>query len=152
MSNFNSKSYLYSSMVSPSFSPYPATMHHWKKEALKYRRQELGRVQMDVGMIRNMEKSVTPSPDNIGFLGHEQLYVVQSKRTPADQMNTIIDYLLEMEDKYFEDFCTILERSNFELQANMLRKTAEDLKRSVGKLEYKQHTCMCSNIIKTSCM
>ena len=152
MSNFNSKSYLYSSMLSPSFSPYPATMHLWKKGALQSMRQELGRVQMDVGMIRNMKKSVTPSPDNIGFLSTEQLQVVESKRTPARQMNTIIDYLLEMEDKYFEDFCTILEQSNFEGKANMLRDEAEELKRYFGKFEYKQHTCMCSNMTKTTCM
>ena len=96
-------------------------------------RQELGRVKMDVVMIKKLEKADLPSPDNKGFLSHEQLQVVESKTTRAEQMNMVIDYLLEMEDKYFEDFCTILEQSNFELQANMLRETAQDLKRPVGK-------------------
>ena len=147
MSIFNSKSYLYSSMGSPSFSPYPATMCLWKKEALKSMRQELGRVNMDVVMIKKLEKADVPSPDNKGFLSHEQLQVVESKTTPIGQMNKVIDYLLEIEDIYFEYFCKILEQSNFEGKANMLRETAEDLKRSVGKFDYKQHTCMCSNII-----
>ena len=98
MSNFNSKSYLYSSMGSPSFSPYPAAMCIWKREALKSMRRELGRVTMDVVMIKKLEKSDIPSPDNIGFLSHEQLQVVESKRTPTERMNKVIDYLLEMED------------------------------------------------------
>ena len=116
-------------------------------------RQELGRVNMaEAGMIKKLEKSVILRSDNKGFLSHEQLQMVESINTPAGQMSKVIDYLLEMEDKYFEDFCTILKESNFELQASMLRETAEDLKRSVGKFEYKQHTCMCSNILKTSCM
>ena len=88
---------------------------------------------MDVVMIKKLEKADIPSPDNKGFLSHEQLQVVESKRTPAGQMSKVIDYLLEMEDQYFEDFCTILEQSNFKLQANMLRETAQDLKRPVGK-------------------
>ena len=152
MSNLNSKSYLYSSMVSPSFSPYPATMHLWKKEALKSMREELGRVPMDVVMIKKLEKADIPSPDNKGFLSHEQLHVVESKTTRAEQMNMVIDYLLEMEDKYFEDFCTILKQCNFEGKAYMLRGKAEEFKRYFGKFEYKQHTSMCSNIVKTSCM
>ena len=136
MTRFKSKSYLYSSMVNPSFSPYPATMDLWKKEALKYMRQELGRVQMDVVMIKKMEKSVTPSPDNIGFLSPEQLQVVESQRTPAEQMNKVIDYLLEMEDTFFEYFCIILEESNFQSKAYMLRMKAEEYKTYFGKFEY----------------
>ena len=62
MSYFNSKSHLFSSMVSPSFSPYPATMRPWNKEALKSMRQELGRVHMaEAGMIKKLEKSVIPN-------------------------------------------------------------------------------------------
>ena len=152
MTNFNLKSYLYSSMEGPSFSPYPATMCIWNKGALQSMRQELGRVNMDVGMIKKLEKADVPSPDNKGFLSHEQLKVVESKTTPAEQMNMVIDYLVEMEDKYFEYFCKILEQSNFEGKAKMLREKAEHLKRFIGKFEYKQHICMYSNITKTSCM
>ena len=152
MSNFNSKSYLYSSMGSTSFSPYPATMRPWKKETLKSMRQELGRVKMDVVMIKKLEKSDIPSPDNIGFLSHEQLQEVEFEGTPTGRMNKVIDYLLEMEDEYFEYFCTILEQRNFKLQANELRKKAEECKRRVGKFEYKQNTCMCSDITNISYM
>ena len=152
MSNFNSKSYLYSSMGSTSFSPYPATMRPWKKETLKSMRQELGRVKMDVVMIKKLEKSDIPSPDNIGFLSHEQLQVVESKRTPTERMNKVIDYLLEMEDIYFENFCKILKDGNFVAKANDLRKNAEEFKRRVGKFEYKQNTCMYSDITYISYM
>ena len=139
-------------MEGPSFSSYPATMRPWNKVALKSMRKELGKVNMGVVMIKQLEKLPIPSPDNLGFLSPEQLQVVESISTPAGQMSKVIDYLVEMEDKYFEDFCTILEQNNFEGKANMLREKAEDLKRSVGKFEYKQHTCMCSNITKTSCI
>ena len=98
-------------------------------------RQELGRVDMDVVMIKKLEKSDIPSPNNIGFLSHEQLQEVESKRTPTGQMSKVIDILLEMEDKYFENFCKILEQSNFKLQANQLRNRAEEeYERFVGKL------------------
>ena len=107
---------------------------------------------MDVVMIKKLEKSDIPSPDNIGFLSHEQLQEVESKRTPTGQMSKVIDILLEMEDKYFEYFCQILEQSNFELQANDLRKRAEEYKPYFGKFEYEQHTCMYSNITMTSCV
>ena len=127
-------------------------MRLWNKEALDSMRQELGGVKMAVGMIKKLKKSAIPSPDNIGFLSHEQLQEVESERTPAGQMNKVIDYLVEMEDKYFENFCQILERNNFEGKATMLRDKAKDLKRSIGKFEYKQDTCMCSNITNTSCM
>ena len=139
-------------MGGPSFSSYPATMSPWNKEALKSMREGLGGVNMEVVMIKKLEKSYVSNRANLGFLSHEQLQVVESKTTPAGQMNKVIDYLLEMEDKYFENFCTILEQSNFEGRAIMLRKKAEDLKRSVGKFEYKQHTCICSNITNTSCI
>ena len=140
-------------MEGPSFSSYPATMRPWNKEALKSMRKELGGVDMaETGMIKELEKSDIPNPDNMGFLSQMQLQVVESISTPAGQMSKVIDYLVEMEDKYFEDFCKILEQNNFEGKAKMLREKAEDLKRSVGKFEYKQHTCMCSNITKTSCM
>ena len=136
-----------------SFSPYAATMSPWKKEALKCMREELGKVHMqDSGMIKKLEISVIRSSTNLtlGFLSQMQLQVVESKKTPAGQMNKVIDYLLEMEDKYFEYFCKILEQSNFELKANELRKRAEEYERYFGEFEYKQHTCMCSNITKTS--
>ena len=156
MSYFNSKkSYLYSSTVSLSFSPYTATMTPWNKEALKCMREKLGKVRMeDAGMIKKLEKSVVRSPANptVGFLSHEQLQVVESKKTPTRQMNKVIDFLVEMEDKYFEYFCKILEQSNFEGKAKMLRERAKDCKRDFGKFEYKQHTCMCSNITNTSCI
>ena len=160
MSNFNSKSqlktyilvYVLTYMGGPSFSSYPATMSPWNKEALKSMRKVLGGVYMDAVMIKELEKSNIPSPANLGFLSREQLQVVESKMTPAGQMNMVIDYLLEMEDKYFECFCKILEQSNFAGKAIMLREKAEDLKRFVGKFEYKQHTCTSSNITKTSCI
>ena len=152
MFNFKLKSYLYSSMEGPSFSPYPATMCRWNKGALQSMRQELGRVNMDVGMIKKLEKADVPSPDNKGFLSHEQLQVVESKTTPAEQMNMVIDYLVEMEDKYFEYFCIILEQSAFEGKAKMLRDKAKEYKKDSGKCEYKQHTFMYSNITKTSSM
>ena len=110
-------------------------MSLWNKEALKSMRKELGRVDMDVRMINDLEKSDIPRPDNKGFLSPEQLQVVKSKATPAEKMNKVIDYLLKMEDKYFKAFCTILEENNFELQARMLKEKAEELKRSVGKFE-----------------
>ena len=108
---------------------------------------------MDVVMIKQLEKSYVPNPENLGFLSEVQLQEVESEKTPAGQMNKVIDYLLEMEDKYFEDICTFLEKNNFKGKAQMLREKAEDLKkRSVGKFGYQQHTCMCSNITKTSCV
>ena len=124
-------------------------------EALKFMREKLGNLQMRAaGMIKKLEKSDLYSPANptLGFLSGLQLQVVESKTTPADQMNKVIDFLLQMEDKYFDNFCKILEQSNFGLQAKMLRDTAKDLKRSCGKFEYKQHTYMYSNITNTSCM
>ena len=127
-------------------------MRLWNKEALKSMRKELGRVNMDAVMIKELEKSDIPSPANLGFLSREQLQVVESKTTSAEKMNKVIDYLLEMEDKYFEDFCTLLEQNNFEGKAKMLREKAKDLEKIVGKFEYKQHTCIYSNITKTSCM
>ena len=136
----------------PSFSSYPATMSLWNKEALKSMRQELGRVNMDVVMIKELEKSDVPSPGNKGFLSRGQLQVVESKTTPAEQMKMVINYLLEMEDKYFEDFCTILEQSNFAGKAKMLREKAQECKAYLGKFKYKQHTCMSSNFAKISCM
>ena len=140
MSNFNSKKrYLYSSIEGPSFSPYPAIMSPWKKEALKSMRQELGKVKMDVIMIKKLEKADVPRPDNKGFLSHVQLQVVESEKTPAGQMNKVIDYLLEMEDICFEYFCQILKESNFELKANELRTTAERYKKYVGKFATHLH-------------
>ena len=138
MSKFNSKkTYLYSSIGNLSFAPYTATMSPWKKQALKCMREELGKVHMqDVGMIKKLEISVIRSSANLtlGFLSQMQLQVVESKTTPAEQMNKVIDFLLEMEDKYFEYFCKILEQSNFELKANELRKKAEEYERYIGKL------------------
>ena len=148
MSNFNSKkSYMYSSMGNLSFSPYPVTMHPWKKEALKCMREELGKVYMqDAGMIKKLEISVIRSSANptLGFLSQRQLQEVESEKTPARQMDKVIDFLVEMEDKYFEYFCKILEQSNFEGKANELREKAEEYERYFGEFEYKQHTCMYS--------
>ena len=127
-------------------------MRLWNTEALQSMRQELGRVEMDVVMIKKLEKVDIPSPANIGFLSHEQLQVVESETTHAEQMNKVIDYLLEKEDKNFEYFCQILEQSAFEARAKMLKDRAEEVKIHLGKFEYKQHTCMCSNMTKTSCM
>ena len=127
-------------------------MRPWNKEALNIMRQELGKVHMDGVMIKKLKKSDIPCPDNIGFLSHEQLQEVESERTPTRQINKVIDYLLEMEDIHFETFCKILEQGAFEGKAKMLRDKAKDLKRIDGKFEYKQHTCMYSNITKTSCM
>ena len=135
-----------------SFSSYPGPMRPWNMEALNSMRKALGEVYMDVVMIRQLEKLDFPNPDNKGFLSREQLQVVESMTTPTGQMDKVIDYLVEMEDKYLEDFCHILEQSNFEGKAKMLREKADELKRSVGKFEYKQHTCMCSNITNTSCI
>ena len=115
-------------------------------------RKELGRVNMGVVMIKQLEKSDVPNPNDMGFLSHEQLQVVESKRTPAGQMNMVIDYLVEMEDIYFENFCTILEQNNFEGKAKLLREKAKVLEKIVGKFEYKQHACMCSNITNTDSM
>ena len=107
---------------------------------------------MDVVMLKKLEKSDIPRPDSKGFLSYEQLKVVESKTTPTEQMNMVIDYLLEMEDKHFENFCEILKEGGFEAKAKMLKDKAKDLERFIGKFEYKQHTCMCSNITNTSCM
>ena len=144
-----------SSVGSLFFSPYPAPMCPWNKDALQFMRQELGRLDMKAGgMIKGLEISNVRSPayPSLGFLSKVQLQVVESETTPTGQMNKVIDFLLEMEDKYFECFCKLLEESNFILQATGLRDKAKDLKRSFGKFEYKQHTCMCSNMTKTSCM
>ena len=126
-------------MEGPSFSPYPENMRSWNKEALKCMREELGKVNMKcAGMIKKLEKSDVPSPANptLGFLNPVQLQAVESEKTPAGQMDKVIDILKEMEDKYFEYFCQILEQSNFQRKADMLREKAEHLKRSVGKFEY----------------
>ena len=85
MSNFNSKSYLYSSIEGPSFSPYPVNMRPWNKEALKSMTQELGGVKMDPIMIKNLEKAVGHNPGNKGFLSQMQLQVVESEKTPLDR-------------------------------------------------------------------
>jgi len=107
---------------------------------------------MGVVMIKKLEKLGVHSPDNLGFLSRVQLQEVESEKTPAGKMNKVIDYLLEMEDEYFADFCEILKQGGFTGKVKMLREKAEDLRKSVGKFEYKQHTCMCSNIMKTGCM
>ena len=123
-----------SSVGSLFFSPYPAPMCPWNKEALKSMRQELGRVNMaEAGMIKKLEKSDILRPDNNGFLSREQLQVVESETTPTGQMKKVIDFLLEMEDKYFECFCKVFEESNFRLQATRLRDKAEEWKRFFGK-------------------
>ena len=128
-------------MEGHSFSSYPATMHPWNKEALKSMREELGRVKMDVVMIKQLEKSYVPNPENLGFLSEMQLQEVETEKTPAGQMNKVIDYLLEMEDEYFEDFCKILEQGGFTGKAKRLREKAKYLEKIVSKFEYKQHTC-----------
>ena len=145
---------MYSSIESLSFSSYPATMSLWNKEALKSMREELGVCMKDPGMIKRLEKSRICSPANptLGFLSHTQLEKVESEKTPTEKMSMVIDFLVEMEDKYFEYFCRILEQSAFEGKAKMLRARAKRYKSDHGKFEYKQHTCMCSNIANTRCM
>ena len=126
-------------------------MRPWNKLALRSLRQELVKVNAaEAEMIEKLQKPVRL--DYKGFLSHMQMQSVESKMTRAEEMNTVIDYLQEMEDKYFESFCKLLEQSNFEGKANMLRQKAEEYKTYFGKFAYKQHTCMCSNIMKTSCM
>ena len=139
MSNFNSKSYLYSSMGSPSFSSYAATMSIWNKEALKSMREGLGVCMKDPGMINRLEKSAICSPANptLGFLSETQLEEVASKQTPTEKMSMVIAFLVEMEDKYFEYFCRILEQSAFKGKAKILRDKAEECKKDFGKFEYK---------------
>ena len=107
---------------------------------------------MSVVMIKKLKKSDIPSPDNIGFLSPEQLQEVESKTTPTGRMNKVIDYLVEMEDMHFKNFCTILKDGGFGAKVDKLKEKAKDLKGIVGKFEYNQHTCMYSNITKTSCM
>ena len=111
-------------------------MKPWNKAALDFMREKLGQLQMeDANMIKKLEKSVDCGPNLcLGFLSQMQVQVVQSKMTPFQQMNKVIDYLKEMEDKYFENFCKILEDCNFILQAGEFREYAEDTKRKFGKL------------------
>ena len=130
---------MYSSMASLSFSPYPATMSLWNQEALKSMREELGMMCLkDPGMIKRLEKSAICSPANpsLGFLSKTQLQKVESECIPIEKMIMVIDFLVEMEDKYFEYFCKILEQSNFEAKVQMLRDKAKDYKRDFGKFEY----------------
>ena len=111
-------------------------MRPWNKAALDLMREELGQLQMeDANMIKKLEKSVDCGPNScLGFLSRTQVQVVQSKTTPFQQMNKVIEYLKEMENKHFENFCNILEDCNFKLQADKLREYAEDTKRKFGKL------------------
>ena len=129
-------------------------MSLWNKEALKSMREELGVCMKDPGIIKRLEKSVicSPADPTLGFLSQTQLEKVESKQTPTEMMSMVIDFLVEMEDKYFEYFCRILEQHAFEGKAKMLRYKAEEYKRDFGKFEYKQHTCMCSNIANTCCL
>ena len=98
---------------------------------------------VEARMIKMLEKSDFPSPANptLGFLNQEQLQEVESKMTPSGRMNKVIDYLLEVEDKYFECFCKILKECGFEGKAEMLRSKAKECKEYYGKFKYKQHTC-----------
>ena len=130
-------------------------MSPWNVDALQSMIDVLGGLHIeDAGMIEKLRKPLVDCPSNssLGFLSEMQLQSVKSEKTPAKQMNKVIGFLQKMEDKHFEYFCTILVQCNFENIANMLRKKAEEIKRSYGKFEYKQHTCLCSNITKTSCM
>ena len=104
----------------------------------------------DPGMINRLEKSAICSPANptLGFLSKTQLEKVESKPTPTEQMSMVIDFLVEMENKYFEYFCRILEQSAFEGKAETLRARAGKYESDYGKFEYKQHTCMCSKQYK----
>ena len=112
-------------------------MSLWNKEALKSMREELGVCMKDPGMIKRLEKSRICSPANptLGFLSHTQLEKVESEKTPTEKMSMVIDFLVEMEDKYFEYFCKILEQSAFEGKAKMLRDKAEKYKSDYGKFE-----------------
>ena len=124
-------------------SPYPVPMSPWKKEALKASRKELGNVPMEeLGMLKKLEKPgiCNPAHPSFGFLSQNQLQVVESLSTDIKRMNKVIDYLLEMEDKYFEHFCTILEQENFQSKANLLRDRAKELKAACGT--YTAHLCM----------
>jgi len=111
-------------------------MRPWNKAALDAMREELGLLRMeDANMIKKLEKSVDCGPNScLGFLSRTQVQVVESNRAAYQQMNKVIEFLKEMEDKHFEDFCKILEECNFKLQADKLREYAEDAKRKYGKL------------------
>ena len=126
----------------------PVPMSAWKKEALEATREELGNVPMkELGMLKKLKKSdvCNPAYPSLGFLIKVQLQVVASLPTDVDRMNKVIDYLLEMEDKYFEFFCKLLEQYNNKLQANLLRKRAEELKSAFGEYVYSTllRTCAC---------
>ena len=88
-----------------------------------------------LGILKKLEKSLvcTPANPSLGFLSQQQVHVVESLHNDIDRMDKVIDYLVEMEDKYFEYFCKILEQKNYEGKANMLRKKAEELKAAFGK-------------------
>ena len=125
-------------------------MRDWKKDALKATstRKELGKVRMmELGILEHLEKPRVCSPANpsLGFLSEEQVEVVASLPTDMKRMNKVIDYLVTKEDKYFEYFCKFLEQNSYDLEANRLRKRAEELKSAFGEYVYIKllRTCAC---------
>lgn len=117
-------------------------MRPWNKAALEFMREQLGQLRMeDANMIKKLEKSVACGPNPcLGFLSPVQMQFIEAEKVPFQQMNKVIDYLKEMEDKYFEHFCKILEQCNFKLHADKLRDYAENDKRKFGKLNI-NNTC-----------
>ena len=101
----------------------------------------------ELGMLEQLKKPRVCSPANpsLGFLSEEQVEVVAALPTDMERMNKVIDYLVDKEDKYFENFCKLLEQNNYTLQTNMLRKRAEELKSAFGEYVYSTllRTCAC---------
>ena len=111
-------------------------MSESKKEALIATIDELRNVPMkELGMLKKLQKPLvcTPANPSLGFLSQRQLKVVESLPNDMDRMDKVIDYLVEMEDKYFEYFCIILEQNNYGGKAAMLRNKADEIKAALGK-------------------
>ena len=87
-----------------------------------------------LGILKKLEKPLLCTPANPpGFLGKQQVQFVESLPNDMCRMDQVIDFLVDMENKYFEHFCIILKQSSYGSKANMLRKKAEELKAVFGK-------------------